>query len=44
MKNKMREMREKDDWRENIWIEIGMGCLAGIIYLGAVLLLLGYIS
>jgi len=34
----------KDDWRENIFVEIGIGLLGGAIYLGIILLLLGYIK
>jgi len=34
----------KGDLRENVLVEIGMGLLAGAIYLGVVLLLLGYIA
>jgi len=34
----------KGDWRENIFVEIGMGLLGGAIYPGIVLLLLGYVN
>jgi len=35
---------KNDDWRENIFVEIGMMCLGVAIYLGIALLLLGYIA
>jgi len=34
----------KDGVRENVLVEIAMGLLAGAIYLGIVLLLLGYMA